>query len=602
LDTLTPILLICLTWLPLVVAFVGLGLLAHHLHGGDELNGETLVSAMWLGFAILIIYLQLWNLWFPTGGGLAMAIVLSVGLLAIVLQFRRLKQWLAESVARHYIAWSLLVIMLAWIAHRAAGPCTCPDSGLYHINAVKWSAQYPIILGIANLHDRLALNNSNFLVGGMFEFGMWTHRSHNLANGMLVAMLMITAVSAIARGWRCRRRLRPDHVFGAMLLCATLLLGLHRGAFNISSHSSNLAVAVTVMAALYLMLSEILRSRSTWGTPQSNFAMLSATALLTASVTIKLSVVVTCGLAWLILVSIWWRRMRITSAAITSPLIAFVVISTLLIGPWMVRSFLMSGYPVFPKTIGGMNVDWALPAAKADQLSQLITSWSQNKAHPGEIQGWSWLKPWWTRLLRQDDRYEAVVVPLWMTAGGLVIMLLRIHRVWRYRADALRTLWLLPPIFAGMIFWFLVAPDPRFAVYLFYSLAAVVIAVALGTTARSRRNISKRISLIICMLLALTPVAYRLTPKYHRPGDSFGDRLTNVLFIKPGPDRGFYKLPPPRLERRVTNFGLEVYVIRPGGATWNGPLVTTQRSRYSPRLRLRDPDAGVRGGFNLAPE
>jgi len=75
-----------------------------------------------------------------------------------------------------------------------------------------------------------------------------------------------------------------------------------------------------------------------------------------------------------------------------------------------------------------------------------------------------------------------------------------------------------------------------------------------------------------------------------------------VLFIKPGPDRGFYKLPPPRLERRVTNFGLEVYVIRPGGATWNGPLVTTQRSRYSPRLRLRDPDAGVRGGFNLAPE
>lgn len=597
-----PILLICVTWLPLVIAMMGAGLLANRILGGDKPSGETLVSAMWLGYAFLIIYLQLWNLCLPIGGGIAVVIVITVGLLGIALHVRRLMKWLIESVARHYIAWPLLIILLTWTAHRAAGPCTCPDSGLYHVNAVNWCAQYPVILGIANLHDRLALNNTNFLVGGMLEFGMWTHRSHNLANGMLVAMLMITATSAVARGWQRRNRLRPDHVFGAMLLIAAVLFGLHRGAFNISSHSSNLAVAVTVMAALYLMLTEILRSRSNWSTGQSNFAVLSATALLAASVTIKLSVVVTCGVAWIILVSIWWNRTRKSIAAGALPLSAFIVVSTLLIGPWMARSFLMSGYPAFPKTIGGMNVDWALPAEKAEHLSQLITSWSQNKAHPGEIQGWSWLRPWWTKLMVQDDRYEAVVVPIWMAVGGLVVILLRIRRIWRFRADALRTLWLLPPIIAGMIFWFLVAPDPRFALYLFYSLSAVVIAIALGTGARSRGNLGKRLSLTLCIVLALTPIGYRLDPKFHQPNASLSQRLANIMVIQPGPDGGFYKLPPPQLDRRTTDSGLEVYVIKPGGATWDGPLISTQRSRYTPRLRLRDPAAGVRGGFNIAPD
>lgn len=602
LDFLIPILLIGLMWSVLIVALTGVGLILRRLICCDRPDADGLVTAMWLGYAVLIIFLQIWHLWLRAGGGASFTAFVVLGLIGIILHFRSLMTWLTGSVIRHYLAWPLMILLIAWAAHRSAGACTCPDSGLYHINAVNWAAQHPIIIGIANLHDRLAFNNTNFLVGGMLEFGMWIQKSHHLANGLLVAMLMITAIKAIAHGWQKRARLRGDHVFGAMLLMVAALFSVHDQAFNISSHASNLAAAVTVMAALYLMLQELHRPKRSWASPQSDFAVLGATALLTASVTIKLSTAVTCGLAWVILVMIWWRRKRKVGGPHLKPLALIVGVSVLLMGPWTVRTVLLSGYPAFPKTVAPFDVDWRYPTEQADYLSQLITTWAQAKAHPGQIKGWEWLKPWWEKLMAQPDRYEAVVIGVYLACGGLVVMLLRVHRVWRYRMFAARTLWLLPPILAGLVFWFKVAPDPRFAAYLFYSLAAMIVAIALGTSARSRRSFGKRVSLLMCLLLIAVPILYRSLPRDRRMGRTFAQTLKDVVLDKPGPNSGFYELPKPQLVRRVTDSGLDVYLIRRGGATWAGPLMSTAKSRYTPRLQLRDPKKGIRGGLNLAPQ
>ena len=43
------------------------------------------------------------------------------------------------------------------------------DSKFYHIQAIKWIEEYGTVVGLGNLFDRLANNNSNFLVSAYFN-------------------------------------------------------------------------------------------------------------------------------------------------------------------------------------------------------------------------------------------------------------------------------------------------------------------------------------------------------------------------------------------------------------------------------------------------
>ncbi|MBF0482346.1 MAG: hypothetical protein HQK81_06990 [Desulfovibrionaceae bacterium] len=46
------------------------------------------------------------------------------------------------------------------------------DTGLYHLSAVRWTAGYPLVTGLANLHDRLGFNSSFLLQAALFD--NWT--------------------------------------------------------------------------------------------------------------------------------------------------------------------------------------------------------------------------------------------------------------------------------------------------------------------------------------------------------------------------------------------------------------------------------------------
>src|SRR5262249_24842366 len=81
------------------------------------------------------------------------------------------------------------------------------DTGLYHLQAVKWNATYSVVPGLANLLARFGYNNSS-LVFATFVDGVWEGVSVHATSGFLLAAVLAQWFSEILCARTPRGRLR----------------------------------------------------------------------------------------------------------------------------------------------------------------------------------------------------------------------------------------------------------------------------------------------------------------------------------------------------------------------------------------------------------
>src|SRR5262249_4153559 len=154
---------ILLMWGVLGLSMLGLGLWLHRFWRDRDLDGEMLFSCFWSGFALTIAVLLWWSLFARLGGGAPLTVIALLGLSRVIAQRRRL----LAMVRATRLGWgriALFAVLLVYLADRSLGPCQCFDTGLYHLQVVNWSAAYPAITGLANLHHRLGFNNASLLL------------------------------------------------------------------------------------------------------------------------------------------------------------------------------------------------------------------------------------------------------------------------------------------------------------------------------------------------------------------------------------------------------------------------------------------------------
>ena len=67
-----------------------------------------------------------------------------------------------------------IILFLGVFLLESAKLAVIGDTGLYHIASIKWSEEYPIVKGLANLHARLASNSNIFPMAAFFgERHVW---------------------------------------------------------------------------------------------------------------------------------------------------------------------------------------------------------------------------------------------------------------------------------------------------------------------------------------------------------------------------------------------------------------------------------------------
>lgn len=549
-------------WLCLLLITLGCGLLA--VRALQRVGGESfrtplsVFQVFWFGYAFLIAALQLASTVLPVRWPLTVALMVCAAL-GFALARQAVRRRLRSLWARRSFTLSLIlcgVITVLVVAGRAAQPVSWYDTQLYHLQVVKWARTYPAVPGIANLHYRLAFDNSVHLFGALTDV-FYKARAQHLANGFLCIVVAMQLLAKTLRPGNRRARL----IAGFGILVLPFVLG--RIASNeVASLSSDLPLNLMCVVIVLELLSW--RSRGT----RQDLALALALTLATVATTTKLGGLGMLAVTGLVALSAiverdasspslrlrlregWQRRAR-----------ALAVLPALLLCGYFARQVILSGWLLFPTPIGNLHLSWSLPEAETLDQFRWIQSWARMPGRePADVldNGFMrWFEPWFDRFSRARE-FEVL---------GLSLALLVVRLA---QPRAARLPWqpiALAATVVSLVVWFKGAPDLRFGAGFFWLLLAVIGAPMLGQLLAERTGQLLGLALGLALSLWTGGLSAELAYKGH------WTRLPPVR--------------PPKLEERELSPGLKARVTLDGADICaNEPLPCTP---YPVHQRLRRP-------------
>jgi len=552
------ILCILLTWLLYATICIGMGAL---LLRGLRLRFSAL-DALWTGMAVITAILQLYHFLRPIDL-VALYLLVALSVAGLIWNRRSLLHNEGEEKKSHSAEVLLCSTAAAIIAFRAAGPCFHYDTGLYGAQAVRWFVTFPLVPGLGNLLGQLGFNSSVFLWIAALDQGPWRDLAHHLFAGFLIAVLVTSIIPAALRIFRAES-ISPIDWFFTWLFVPAMIWGTTAKIVGTNTDLPTSVICLVAAATLFRGLGGGASIRETSASDTRSINLLVAMVLFSLAVTFKISSLVFALMGWMVAISKMWMVSR-NSPSEKRRLMWAVVLSAVLVLPWIVRGVMLTGYPFFPSTAFSIPVDWRVPAFETQMQADFARSFARipdltyDYAH-----GWNWLGPWFRELLRER---EGFLIPLSFALAGGLAGIVRMMR--GIRNSLPQWLWLLVPTLGGLIFWFLEAPAIRFGEPVLWTVGAT-----LGTLAAVQfLDRPWRIRMALAALLLLT--AWAAHP-----------RLFWNSYLRPSVDvRTFLRLPVTNLTTRKSISGLQVNMPTETNQCWDAPLPCSPYFRETLHLR-----------------
>ncbi|MFC2169616.1 LIC_10190 family membrane protein [Acidobacteriota bacterium] len=587
------VLLILTVWSVLALICMGVGFLTMRCFGLRIHVADDYFKSFWIGWSSIIFLLQIWHIFFRVDWK-ALVLVLTIGVAGIVLHYGGLRSSLRGKTFRNPIFWAILFLVFLVLANRAILPTENFNTGLYHLASVKWTATYSLIPGLGNLHGRLAFNNSYFLYAALLE--IVNNESHHLANGILLLMFFAQSLFGFLRLLQRDTRHRIYHVYIALFLIPII-----REIFSVSISSASPQLSVLIVGAL--ISAQLLKMiKDTTGNYKSlESGLFYIVVLGICGITIKLSFLVMGISSLLVAVGVWlFRSKKQKQLTIVRVLIIIILCASIGLIPMMIRSVILSGYLMYPSTLGAYNVDWRIPYASVINMNNWIRSWARAPGvHWSESLGnWDWLLPW----LKETLKILRVIIPLALVSIGFIVLLFRRLRQKYRHGPFIGLVWLFfLPAVLSLLYWFFTAPDVRFIGAALWIFGIGVFSMAIEGLPNLRKAFGLFYSLCIIFLLSSfvggkleflkTLIREKNMPKTIK-------ELNNPVF-KRGQDRfGFHSTTCTDIKTFKTDSGLKLYYPADGDQCWDAPLPCTPYPRPDLRLRRKD---DMRSGFIIYP-
>jgi len=618
---LTGMLLVVLSWAVVLALLTGVGCLVARPFRRAPASAETALAWLWLGWAAAVAGLQVWHLQWPVGGS-AVATVALVGAAglwsgraALAALLRNARTRTAAHPGAVALAIGLALLFVLWLANRAMGPITPQgDSGFYHIGAVRWMQAEPLLPGLANVDGRFGFNNALFLYLALVDWPPGPPHFFHVGLPVLYLAFLGECALHLRRLWRARGEAAARHVLwslwpAAVVPCLFMELG------STSTDTANLLVGFALGGHLFRLVFERPGERD------GGYHAFVVVVLATVGVTVKLSFAflgffACCAAGVCLLRDALLERPLMQDQAggggtrvlerirpVVAPAVAVSLAAGLLLGVWVARGVVMTGYVAYPSnTALHLDVDWKVPEEQVAGESDAIKVWARypfdtDRSWDEILSGWDWLGPW---LARTAERADLFTIPMLLFATGAIALLVRRRprpgpRP-REAADAL--LFLGPPAIA-FVLWFVTAPAERFGGAIFWLLGAGIWAVIFAQT---RTTIGRRRLAQAALATAAVTVLAGVVAGSWLSSDRYGW----AVFVTPGPEAGFHPIPEAIVEAHRSDSGLVHYVPTgvagsssewvPQTRCWDAPLPCTIRPK--PELVTRRPDTW-RAGFRL---
>ncbi len=543
--------------------FLGLGLLVRRWFFESS---QIQTSCLWAGWCLSIALLQVWHIFMPVDWRAFLMLVMlsSAGLLRALPEIRlAVKGHKVFAVA----CGAVFLALACWVALHSATQPRNMDSGLYHLNTVRWFKEYAVVPGLGNLHARLAFNQNFFLYVASLDVGIFAHKSHQLASGLLMLWILMRG---IASGYRMISGISADAscVYDVIMLLPVIVQIV--AGDDICSPSPDVGAYMLGVVIGSEVLRWLERDASD-GSSNTGVMSLRRLMLFTVvGVTVKLSMLgIAIGVMCVVYIDLWkFNRLDEYKGQIVKVALFLVCIIIL---PWIARGIIQSGYIAYPSTFGGVAVPWRLPEQEVTHIVQLVKTWSRTGQYENLNVPWTaWLWPWFMRMLRVKS--FDFVLPLALSALCFCLAILDgRHRGRGLGNFPLHYLWL-PAV--GIVFWFFTAPDPRFAGAVLWMLPAGLICWAFQGT-RTRCLIPSLTFLFCATLVHQASIPDLITAWKRDPGVAKSIPMKEVTTLS----------------------GLKILVPGDGGSRpWDSALPAAPELR--PGLRLRNPPS-LQDGFVL---
>lgn len=483
--------LVLVTWTIAIGALVSVGLLPALALDATRRKARVLRASMWWGLLVVTVFAYLANLAWPLASAqtaiTGIAVLAALGIPGWLLWIRLVPapngsyrpvsdRRSDRRLVGNSLLWFALGASLVYLAAAALGPVTNFDSGLYHLGAVRYAAQYPTIPGLANLYFPFGYGNAEFPLAAVLGNGPWGGEGFRLLNGLLLTLTVVDL------GLRMRARRLSAGTF--VLLVGVLAAWVPMVALSdywVTSPTQDSAVFVLTLVAIAYLVDAIAGGRR-W-VADAVTAMVLAMLLVLFRPTMAVfagSIVVVIGV-------LARRRRRGFGDAGLARAVALVAAAAVIAGvAATLRDVRLSGWLQYPLSVFAFDVPWVA----SDPYYNRIATLGYHR-DPSDLwnaaEGWGWVDAWLMRVPTQWETYQflamvAVAVVLVVIVRRSTVRGVLDHPGWRAMALAMA------PILASLVFWWTASPPSfRFAWGLMFGLPAIPIGWSLWLLASRQR-------------------------------------------------------------------------------------------------------------------
>lgn len=594
------------SWIYIFLILTGLGIWLIKLSKIKKFSSEIIFSSFWLGFFSVIFILQIWNLFLKVDF-IIFILISIIGISGLIFKFKNIWQLFIKSYSRLYYLYLAIIFVLAiWLTHRAILPPLNPDSANYHITAIKWINNYPVVPGLGNLFDRLAYNNSSFLYVAFLEAGFWLQKSSYISNGIFIFVLLAFIVLCIFKFFINKSDLKYHNIFIILMLAP-----IFRESWltNMSSPSPDLPVFLIGILLSYYFLKFIENYDNK--EDKQTFTLFMIVILSSLGIVIKLNFIVFGLLTMIIVFILWIVKIRYNISNLKKEFIYILFFPIFTIIPWIIRGLILSGYPFYPLAYSPFNFDWKIPVNDVAKMNNIIKGWARlpGKRYTDAIGNWHWLKEW--IIVNILHRLE-LILPILLIITGIILIIIFKNKL-KEKIPSLKFFWFFSiSLVFSIIYWFLSAPDPRFAGSMLWDLGIGILTISFIIIFKFKIPKLRVFIILLSLFLTLTYCWYYLPIKGQRQfvktlifQGSISQAIKKIHFEnyyfpvstlkRSWKNNAFYDIPEAKSQEFKTYSGLIVYVPSDGNC-WYAPLPCT--TEFNPKLKLRI-DNNLRYGFKI---
>lgn len=408
-----------------------------------------------------------------------------LGLLSLIVEVRK----------RGFLNIAIYFVVLVSICLYAAWPlssiksCEAYDSLLYHLPQVQWMREHGTPLGLGNLHSRLGTPTTFLSTAAMFEQWSLEFRSAWFMAGIFPLLGFIWCFNTARRSYIGHDKL-------TLIYACVLFIPL---SYKLSCLEPGLYFDDVAGILQVIIVGECLRLRNLTNKDLSEISNIQGLiiALSALSITTKISslMVAVVALTCCLLARPNMRQLK-----------GSILVASLLLIGYGIRASMLTGWAFYPIPFGQLPVSWAIPAGIKYQANlqsytpttetvngniEVISAWAKL---PGPsffraIQDGTpaWWPQWWSRF--STSRHWRLI------CFALLALMLRFDLKNTKRSLTQDLIFVSAFGLAPILYWAYSAPDPRFALFNFWILAAIAWSIVLSES-KIQRPVIITLSLI----------------------------------------------------------------------------------------------------------